>query len=253
MSSKSDKIRVLIVDDEKLVRDYLRRVILEKSDVDVVGEAGDGIEAISKVQELSPDIMLLDIQMPELDGFGVLDFLDAPPPTIFVTAYDEYAIQAFEVNAVDYLLKPVTKKRLFDAIDKAKIYIQRKELWESKATRILNHVRSQEVSKIAINSKDEVKLLSVEEIFWIEADGDYASIHTANNYLFYKKNLKILESRLPSDLFLRVHRSYIVNLREIKELISSAAGSRYRLKMVDDTEIPVSRRKARKVKNKLKI
>jgi len=176
MSSKSDKIRVLIVDDEKLVRDYLRRVIIEKSDVDVVGEAGDGIEAILKVQELSPDIMLLDIQMPELDGFGVLDFLDAPPPTIFVTAYDEYAIQAFEVNAVDYLLKPVTKKRLFDAIDKAKIYIQRKELWESKATSILKHVRTQTVSKIAINSKDGVKLLSVEEIFWIEADGDYAFI-----------------------------------------------------------------------------
>jgi len=252
MSSGLDKIRVLIVDDEKLVRDYLKRLIGERSDINIVGEATDGAEAISKVQELVPDIMLLDIQMPELDGFGVLDFLDNPPPTIFVTAYDEYAIQAFEVNAVDYILKPVTKKRLFDAIDKAKIYIQRKELWESKATSILNHVRTQTVSKIPLNTREGFKLLSVEEIFWVKADGDYASIHTENNDFFYNKNIKHLESRLPSDLFLRVHRSYIVNLREIKELISNV-GSRYKLKMIDDTEIPVSRRKARKVKNKLKI
>jgi len=252
MSSGLDKIRVLIVDDEKLVRDYLKRLIGERSDINIVGEATDGIEAISKVQELAPDIMFLDIQMPELDGFGVLDFLDTPPPTIFVTAYDEYAIQAFEVNAVDYLLKPITKKRLFEAIDKAKIYIQKKELWESKAARILNQVSSQQVSKIPLNTREGFKLLNVEEIFWVEADGDYASIHTVENDFFYKKNLKILESRLPSDSFLRVHRSYIVNLREIKELISNV-GSRYKLKMIDDTEIPVSRRKARKVKNKLKI
>jgi len=252
MSSKSDKIRVLIVDDEKLVRDYLRRVIIEKSDVDVVGEAGDGIEAISKVQELSPDIILLDIQMPELDGFGVLDFLDTPPPTIFITAYDEYAIQAFEVNAIDYVLKPIRKRRLFDSIDKAKIYIQRKGLWESKATRILDHISSQQVSKIPLNTRKGFKLLSVEEIFWVEADGDYASIHTAENDFFYKKTLKLLESRLPSDLFLRVHRSYIVNLRKITELNSSARGG-YKLKMSDNTEIPVARRKAREVKKRLKI
>ncbi len=252
MSSGSDKIKVLIVDDEKLVRDYLRRVIGERNDIDIVGEAIDGTEAISMVQELSPDIMLLDIQMPELDGFGVLDFLDTPPPTIFVTAYDEYAIQAFEVNAVDYLLKPVTKKRLFDAIDKAKIYIEREEIWKSKATSILEHVSSQPVSKIALNTREGFKLLNVEEIFWVEADGDYSSIHTLKKDYFYKKNLKILESRLPSDLFLRVHRSYIVNLRKVTELTSSAAGG-YKLKMVDSTEIPVARRKARDVKKRLKI
>ena len=252
MNSKLDKTRILIVDDEKLVRDYLKRIVGERSDIDIVGEAGDGVEAISKVQELAPDIMFLDIQMPELDGFGVLDFLDTPPPTIFVTAYDEYAIQAFEVNAVDYILKPVTKKRLFEAIDKAKIYIQKKELWESKAARILEEVSSQQVSKIPLNTREGFKLLSVEEIFWIEADGDYASIHTTENDFFYKKNLKLLESRLSSDLFLRVHRSYIVNLRKITELNSSARGG-YKLKMVDNTEIPVAHRKAHEVKKRLKI
>ncbi len=252
MSSKRDKIKVLIVDDEKLVRDYLKRVILEWNDVDVVGEAGNGIEAISKVQELAPDIMLLDIQMPELDGFGVLDSLDAPPPTIFVTAYEEYAIQAFEVNAVDYILKPVIKERLFSAIEKAKFLIERKELWKSEVEKILNYVSHQPLTKIALNTRAGVMLLKVEDILCVEADGDYTSIHTVNNDFFYKKNLKHIESRLPSDLFLRVHRSYIVNLREIKELISNV-GSRCRLKMVDGTEIPVSRRKAREVKNKLKI
>jgi two-component system LytT family response regulator len=252
MSYGSDKIKVLIVDDEKLVRDYLKRVILEWNDVDVVGEAGDGIEAINKVRELTPDIILLDIQMPELDGFAVLDFLDNPPPTIFVTAYDEYAIQAFEVNAVDYILKPVIKERLFSAIEKAKLFIERKELWKAEVTRILDHVGNKITSKIAVSCRDGVKLLSAEEIFWIEADGDYTSIHTKNNDSFCKKSLKHLESRLPSDTFLRVHRSYIVNIKEISELISNV-GNRYALKMVDDTEIPVSRRKAREVKNKLKI
>ena len=252
MTSNPEKIKVLIVDDEKLVRDYLRRIILEQKDIDIIGEAADGIEAISKVQELSPDIMLLDIQMPELDGFDVLDFLDAPPPTIFVTAYDEYAIQAFEVNAIDYVLKPVTKKRLFDAIEKAKIYIQNKKIWESEVTRILSHTREKSISKIAIKRKGKVKLLNMEEIYWIEADGDYSSIHIANNDFFHKKSLKLLEYKLPSYLFLRVHRSYIVNLKKVKELIFNATGG-YRLKMIDDSEVPVARRKSREIKKKLKI
>jgi DNA-binding LytR/AlgR family response regulator len=252
MDSVLDKIKVLIVDDEKLARDYLKKLIHERNDIEIIGEAEDGIEAISKVQKLSPDIMFLDIQMPELDGFGVVDFLDTPPPTIFVTAYDEYAIQAFEVNAVDYVLKPIKKMRLFDAIDKAKIYIERKELWKSKATSILEHVSSQPISKIPLGTKEGFKLLSVEEIFWVKANGDYSSIHTKDNDLFYKKNLKILESRLPLNLFFRVHRSYIVNLRKVTELISSAAGG-YNLKMSDNTEVPIARRKAREVKNKLKM
>jgi two-component system LytT family response regulator len=252
MNPSSDKIKVLIVDDEKLVRDYLKRIILEKNDIEVIGEAEDGIEAISKIQESSPDIMLLDIQMPELDGFGVLDFLDVPPPTIFVTAYDEYAIKAFDVNAVDYILKPIRKKRLFDAIEKAKIYIQKKELWESETKRILGYIRKREVLNIPLITRKGFKLLSIEKVFWIEADGDYASIHTAKSDFFYKKSLKHLESRLPSDLFLRVHRSYIVNFKKIKELISST-GSGYKLKMEDNSEIPVARRKSREVKKRLKI
>ncbi|MEJ2567539.1 MAG: LytTR family DNA-binding domain-containing protein [candidate division WOR-3 bacterium] len=252
MSFESEKIKVIIVDDEKLVRDYLRRIILERKDIVIIGEAEDGTEAISKVQELSPDIMLLDIQMPELDGFDVLDFLDEPPPTIFVTAYDEYAIQAFEVNAVDYVLKPVIKKRLFDAIEKAKIYIQKKKIWESEVARILNYTREKPISKIAIRIKGAVKLLNLEEICWISADGDYSSIHIANNDFFHKKSLKLLESQLPLYLFSRVHRSYIVNLKKVKELIFDAAGG-YRLKMIDDSEIPVARRKSKEIKKKLKI
>ena len=252
MKSYSNKIKVLIVDDEKLVRDYLKRIILELKEIEIIGEAEDGIEALSKAQELSPDIMLLDIQMPELDGFEVLDFLDAPPPTIFVTAYDEYAIQAFEANAIDYVLKPVIKKRLFNAIEKAKIYIQKKKIWESEVTRILDHTRKKSISKIAIKSKGKVKLLNIEEIYWIEADGDYSSIHIANNDFFHKKNLKLLESQLPSYLFLRVHRSYIVNLKKIKELSFTAIGG-HKLKMEDNSEIPLARRKVQTVKKKLKI
>ena len=252
MCFESEKIKVLIVDDEKLVRDYLRRIILERKDIVIIGEAEDGIEAISKVQELSPDIMLLDIQMPELDGFDVLDSLDEPPPTIFVTAYDEYAIKAFEVNAIDYVLKPVTKKRLFDSIEKAKIYIRNKKIWKLEVAKILDFTREKPISKIAIRSKGKVQLLNMEEIYWIKADGDYSSIHIANNDFFHKKSLKLLESQLPSYLFSRVHRSYIVNLKKVKELIFDAAGG-YRLKMIDDSEIPVSRRKSRKVKKKLKI
>jgi two-component system LytT family response regulator len=252
MNTNSDKIKVLIVDDEKLVRDYLKRVIGEWNNVDVVGEAGDGLEAISKVQELSPDIMLLDIQMPELDGFSVLDSLDDPPPTIFVTAYDEYAVQAFEVNAIDYLLKPVTKERLFSAIEKAKLLIERKELWKSEVGKILHYVSNQPLNKIALNTRNGFKLLKVEDILSVEADGDYSSIHTEDNDYFYKKNLKILESRLPSDLFFRVHRSYIVNLSKVTELTSDTSRG-YRLKMDDNTRIPLARRKAREVKKRLKI
>jgi two-component system, LytTR family, response regulator len=252
MSSTNDKIRILIVDDEKLVRDYLKRIIGKRNDIDIIEEAEDGIEAISKVHKISPDIMFLDIQMPELDGFAVLDSLDVPPPTIFVTAYDEYAIHAFEVNAVDYLLKPVTKKRLFEAIDKAKTYIEKENLWKSKANSILKHFESRTISNIALNTIRGLKLLNVEEILWIIADGDYTSIHTLNNDFFHKKNLKILESKLPSYIFLRVHRSYIANLKKVKELIFTAAGG-YRLKMIDNSEIPLARRKASEVKKKLNI
>ncbi len=252
MNPSSDKIKVLIVDDEKLARDYLKKLIYERKDIEIIGEAEDGIEAISKVKRLSPDIMLLDIQMPELDGFGVLDFLDIPPPTIFVTAYDEYAIKAFEVNAVDYVLKPIGKKRLYDAIEKSKIYIQKKEMWKSEMKRILEHIYNREISNIPLSTRKGVKLISISEIFWIEADGDYTSIHTAESDFFHKKNLKHLESRLPSDLFLRVHRSYIVNLTKIKELISNATGG-YKLKMGDNSEIPLARRKSREVKKRLKI
>jgi DNA-binding LytR/AlgR family response regulator len=250
VSSKSHKQGILIVDDEKLVRNYLKRLILEREDIEILGEAENGIEAMEKVRKLSPDIMLLDIQMPKLDGFGVLDFIEDPPPTIFVTAYENYAIQAFEVNAIDYILKPVAKDRLFAAIDKAKIYIKRKELWEKERTGILKYVRNQEISKIALNTREEYKLLNVEEILWIEADGDYTSIHTADNTFLYNRNLKNLGSRLPKDLFLRVHRSYIVNLEKVTKMVS-LGGGRYELRMKDNKRIPVARRRARELKGKL--
>jgi DNA-binding LytR/AlgR family response regulator len=252
MNANRERIRVLIVDDEKLVRDYLKRTLLTRVDVDVIGEAGDGREAISLVFELSPDVMLLDIQMPELDGFGVLDFLDVPPPTIFVTAYDEYAIKAFEANAIDYLLKPITQERLFNAIDKAKLFIKRKELWESEVGRILNYVRSQSISKIALKTKDGFILLDVEDIYWAKADGDYATIHTKKDDFFYRKGLNYLEARLPSNLFLRVHRSYIVNLRKVTEVFSFFGGT-YKLKMSDNAEIPVARRRAKNLKKILGV
>lgn len=250
MSSKTHKPGILIVDDEKLVRNYLKRLILEREDIEILGEAENGIEAMEKVRELSPDIILLDIQMPRLDGFGVLDFIEDPPPTIFVTAYEKYAIQAFEVNAIDYILKPVAKDRLFAAIDKAKVYIKRRELWEKESTCILKYIRNKEISKIALSTREGYELLNVEEIFWIEAEADYTSIRTVDNKFLYNRNLKNLESRLPKDLFLRVHRSYIVNLEKVTKMVS-LGGGRYELRMKDNKVIPVARRRAKELKSRL--
>ena len=203
------KKRVIITDDEPLAREALKLNLNDLDEVEVVAECGDGYEAIKAVNELNPDLLFLDIQMPGLNGFDVLELLgENAPPVIFVTAYDEYAVQAFEAHALDYLLKPVRVERLRLAIDRVR------ELPEKETADILDSYRKTQPSlnRILIRSGSSVKVIPVEKIMYFEAQDDFVEVHTEQGSHLKYERLGRLEKLLDSRTFIRVHRSFLLNI-----------------------------------------
>ena len=222
-------VRVLVVDDEPLARARMRTLIADHPDIEIVGECGNGADAILAIEKHSPDIVFLDIQMPELDGFGVIEAVgpDRMPLVIFVTAYDEYAVQAFEVHALDYLLKPVERERFAAALARAKARLSNPEAVRSDAgpdkaqlQALLEHLgrRQRRDLRLAIKVDGRLLLLRTAEIDWIEAVDNHAKIHVGAETHLVRDTLTRLESRLPAARFLRIHRSTIVNTERVKEL-----------------------------------
>lgn len=213
-------ISVVIADDEPLARERLRSLVTGHPDLTVVAECADGRETVATVARLAPDLAFLDIQMPELDGFGVLEAL-APthrPAVVFVTAYDEYAIHAFEVNAVDYLLKPVDPRRFEEALSRARTRLSLPDSGRlAELDQLLAELRRVRgyPSRLVAKLGNTVSLVPVEEIDWIEARGNYARLHAARVVHLIREPLRSLEARLDPDRFARVHRSAIVNLERI--------------------------------------
>ena len=224
--SQSTAMRVLIVDDEPLAREKLRGFLEKEDGIEVVAECSDGKEALLAVEEHSPDALFLDVQMPELDGFEVLANLEpehVPPAVVFVTAFDQYALKAFDVHAVDYLLKPYDRERFQAALDRAREVIDQKRTGDvrQQLERLLGDIqekRPQFPERMVIKSSGRVVLLKVDDIDWIDAAGNYVKIHAGSETHMLRETMSRLESRLDPERFLRIHRSTIVNLERIREL-----------------------------------
>ncbi len=218
-----DKIRTLIVDDEDLARERLKSLLAREPRIELVGEAGDGKSAVEAIEKLKPDLVFLDVQMPELTGFEVLQALDQKqlPNVVFVTAHDKFALKAFDVHAVDYLLKPFDRERFQVALDRAiaKIGTQKPEEKEKAVAGVLQETKpAGPVERLLVKSDGRVLLLKVEDIDWVEAADNYVNLKVGKDSHMMRETMTSLEARLPAEKFMRISRSTIVNVERIQEL-----------------------------------
>ena len=256
-------LRVVIVDDEAFARQRLRRLLGEQHDIEIVGEASNGREAVALITTHDPDVVLLDVQMPRVDGFGVLRALDGPAPlVIFVTAFDEHAVAAFNVHAFDYILKPVDPTRFAEAIDRARAEVARTTAAErhAKLVSFLDESRGaaaregaepaaepnvgpggrRPVDRLLVKEEGRMYFVPVDEIDWIEAYGNYARLHTGPNTHLIRETMATLERALDVRRFARIHRSTIVNLDRVKQMDLWGSGD-YMVRLADGTQLKLSR------------
>ena len=224
-------IRTLIIDDVQLARERLKRCLAAEPEVQIVGECENGTEAVASIRALSPDLIFLDVQMPALDGFGVLEALrgERTPVVIFVTAYNEYAIQAFDVNALDYLLKPVDCVRLSKAVSRAKSQLVQPappDDLDNRFRAMLEDLKtsSKFLKRLTIKLTGHTILLPTNEIDWIESYGNYLKVHAGRESHLIRGTMQSIEAKLDPEMFVRVHRSAIVNIEKIKEIYPRSNG-----------------------------
>jgi len=244
------RIRTVVVDDEPTARRGVRLLLERDESIAVIGEASGGIEASELIAREMPALVLMDVQMPGCDGFQALARLGGAtmPVVIFVTAYDEYALRAFEVNAVDYLLKPYDDARFASALQRAKEAVRARtaDAMDLRLHRLLDYLESSKTARpesagrILVKSSGEIFFLKAEEIDWIEAEGDYMKFHVAGKVHLMRETMARLESRLDPKRFIRIHRSTIVNIDRLRKLSPSFAGE-YAVVLLDGTKLKLSR------------
>ena len=239
-------IGVLIVDDEAPARERLKRLLADIEGVELIGQAEGGVQAVEMIERERPDLVLLDIQMPGLDGFGVIEALEDPPPVIFVTAYDEYAIRAFEVNALDYLLKPFSRERLEKAVRRAQEALAEEQDFAMRLGPLLESLATQGryLTRLAVRDRDRICVLDVDEVDWIDVEDEQVMVHVGDRAYLIRRTLTELEARLDPAHFFRAHRSAIVNLSRVKEVIPWFKGS-HKLRLTTGAEVDLSRARAR--------
>jgi len=210
--------RVIIIDDEPLARSVVREYLQQHPDLEVMAECGDGFEGVKAIQQHQPDLIFLDIQMPKITGFEMLELLDQPPAVIFTTAFDEFAIKAFEAHAVDYLLKPFNQDRFDKAISRWKE--QQTSVPEKKTLELLESasLSPSQRHRIVVRNGSKIKIISVNDVWYLEAADDYVKIHTPEGYFLKNKTMAHFEQSLDPALFVRSHRSYIVNVQQITRI-----------------------------------
>jgi len=237
----ADELRVIMVDDEGPARRLLREYLEDIPGVSIVAECGNGFEAVKAVTEHEPDLLLLDIQMPKLDGFEVVELLERDLPIIFITAHDAHALRAFDVHAVDYLLKPYSAERLGEALERARDRIGRGD-----ASPSLDELMSDaqpdggDLERILVRDGSDVRVIPAEAVDYIEAQDDAVAIHVGGESHLKAQRLATLEKRLDPKRFIRVHRSFILNIDRLRSIELYAKDSRIAI-LEDRTKIPVSR------------
>jgi two-component system, LytTR family, response regulator len=215
------KLKAIIVDDEPLAREIVKRYLSERQDVELIEECADGFLALKAIRELMPDLVFLDIQMPKLDGFELLEVLEYKPEIIFATAYDQFAIRAFEMNAVDYLLKPFSKERFDASVAKAINRIEAKSgILPAAIDRLQEHYDTSRgtIDRVVTRLGSKVTVIAVDKIWYFESQDDYVMIYSELGHHLKEKTMKYFEEHLPSDTFIRIHRSYIINLSQISAI-----------------------------------
>ncbi|MFO7669452.1 MAG: LytTR family transcriptional regulator DNA-binding domain-containing protein [Bacteroidales bacterium] len=240
------KYRTLIIEDEKPARDLLKVYLEEFDQVELLGEYDNGFDGLKAVNELKPDVIFLDVQMPKLTGFEMLEVLEHNPEVIFTTAYDQYAIQAFEQNAVDYLLKPFSRERFREAIER----LDARERGSIEKIKIHLAEGDEKLHRVVIKKSGRIHVFSTGEINFLEAQDDYVMIYTGEGKYLKQQTMKYFEKHLDPDQFIRVHRSYIVNISRI-ERIEPYEKSNFILILKDGNKIPVSRSGMQQLKENL--
>lgn len=261
-----DQIRTIIVDDEPLGRSRIAALLEDEEDIEVIAQCGDGVEALRVIGESNPDLLFLDVQIPEMTGFELLDALDRfdPPVVIFVTAHDEFALRAFDVHALDYILKPFDDERFYHALDRARVQIR-----DHDATTLHHRLRDfltdapdfrrgpstsenerRRLTRIVVKDGDRILFLKVDDVDWIEAADYYAKIHVGGQTYLIRETLANLEEQLDPERFVRIHRSTIVNLDRVQEMQPWFHGA-FVVILVDGTELRLSRSRREHLQSRL--
>ncbi|MGD1044237.1 MAG: LytTR family DNA-binding domain-containing protein [Bacteroidota bacterium] len=239
MSSKNT-IRTIIVDDEEPARLVLREFLSAHEEVKIIAECANGFDAVKAITESKPDLVILDIQMPKLNGFEVLELVDQPPSIIFATAYNQYAVKAFEVHAVDYLLKPFSKERLTEALEHAKKHLKKHVSIPIQEIASSAGMKPSPLERILVKDGSKVHVIPVDRIDYIEAQDDYVAIKSDGKTHLKQERMAELEKELDTAKFVRVHRSYILNLERIARIELYAKDSRVAI-LKDGTKLLISR------------
>lgn len=238
-------IRAFIVDDEPLAREVVKKHLQKYTDITLVGEANDGFEALKLIPEVKPDLLFLDIQMPKINGFELLELLSETPSVIFTTAFDEFALKAFEVNALDYLLKPFSEERFDTAVSKKRHSELQQDIKRDIPLQIIH-----EQNRIVVKDGTEIKIIPIDEVDYIEAYDDYVKIYQGKKYILKKQTMNHFEQVLPKDQFIRIHRSYILNVNQLTKIESYEKNS-YVAILKSGTSIPISRSSYSDLKSRL--
>jgi two-component system, LytTR family, response regulator len=234
------ELRLVIADDEPLVRRGIRAALAHDATLAIVGECGNGVDAVAMLLDQRPDVVLLDVQMPLLDGFGVLDALgdERPPAVIFVTAYDQYAVRAFTEHAVDYLLKPFDDARLIDAIGRVRARSDTGA--QQRAVTSLLAARDSAPQRFAVRIGARIRVIPLSAVDWFEAADNYVALHTSDGQYLVRETLSALESRLPRSAYARTHRSAIVTLERVREWKALTSGDA-EIRLASGETVPLSR------------
>jgi two-component system LytT family response regulator len=230
-------MKAIIIDDEPLARSIIKEYLQSYTDIILAEECNDGFEGLKAIQQQQPDLIFLDIQMPKINGFEMLELVDNPPLVIFTTAFEEYAIKAFDAHAADYLLKPFSKERFDKAIQK--MFLQKNNMAQVVAATALQTI-SQQSHRIVVKDNGKIKIIPLQQVQYIEAADDYVKIFTPEGHFLKKKTMQYFEDSLPPHEFIRIHRSYIVNAQLITRITPYEKDSHMAL-LTNGAQLPVSK------------
>ncbi|MBC7947168.1 MAG: LytTR family transcriptional regulator DNA-binding domain-containing protein [Chitinophagaceae bacterium] len=242
--------KVVIIDDEPLARSMVKEYLQKHPQLELAAECGDGFEGLKAIQQFQPDLIFLDIQMPKINGFEMLELIEQPPAVIFTTAFDEYAIKAFEAHAIDYLLKPFNQERFNKAVAKWKE--QKTSATENKTEDLLEtaSLSPAQSQRVVVKNGSKIKIIPVHEIYYLEAADDYVKIHTQDGYFLKNKTMSHFEQVLDEQQFVRSHRSYIINIQQITRIDPYEKDNHVAV-LRTGTKVPVSRSGYGKLKSVL--